>query len=360
MASTKGSSLGTGAAKALIAGASRRGRRISQVRYAKAFYRGLIGTGTARPPSRSEIRRIDDYAQDVLGRRDHRWWLMTYTAFRGEFLEGWLADTFFHDFVLPQVNGPFAGVSAAKTLSRRILRTDAIPDIGYRIAGHWYDADLQPSSAAALSLVASERSSSTVIKRDGSYGGADVVVVETEDLLTHLKTMSGDIVMQPFVENHAFFDRYPSAASATIRITTLRNGEAIDVPASFLRMGNRDDRVVRGRSIAVAIDPRSGALVGEAADERWAKLPTHPESGAPFAGHVIPGFSAARDLVLELHQALPHYAVIGWDVVIDRDGRPVVLEWNADFPGIKFCEAAVGPCFIKYDFQRFKDAPQRS
>jgi hypothetical protein len=71
----------------------------------------------------------------------------------------------------------------------------------------------------------------------------------------------------------------------------------------------------------------------------------------------LPGYARASALVRALHQSLPHLGVIGWDVMIDADAVPWLIEFNTAHPAITVPESTVGPCFLGLGWHELRLQP---
>ena len=81
--------------------------------------------------------------------------------------------------------------------------------------------------------------------------------------------------------------------------------------------------------------------------ENTRKLQALP-SGVSFGGMQIPSFREAVNIVLKAHESMPMLDIIGWDVTIDKDNRPVVIEWNQRNLEIFHSQLTQGPLFGEY------------
>ena len=149
-----------------------------------------------------------------------------------------------------------------------------------------------------------------------------------------------------------------SGSVATVRITTAKETKKgkIDLRAAFLRLGRKDASWVLGKDeIDVAIANDSGELDCFGYDQDWRRWLSHPDTGFSFKNRRIPRFfKEAIEVCLELHNKVPHFTLIGWDVTVDEGENIKILEWNGDVSDIKFSEAATGPCFLGFDWERYK------
>jgi hypothetical protein len=135
---------------------------------------------------------------------------------------------------------------------------------------------------------------------------------------------------------------------------------------AVLRLGTRRSKGVDNfgqGGLAVSVDLETGAL-GEAV-EHYAKTPRvpsnyrcHPDTGAPIAGELLPGWLDARNVALRLMCQLPFLNYVGWDIVL-TDSGPVVLEGN-NYTGVRLAQihsGLLGESRIRAFYQRFGILP---
>lgn len=61
----------------------------------------------------------------------------------------------------------------------------------------------------------------------------------------------------------------------------------------------------------------------------------------------FPSFDKVIDTCLNLHKQLPYMDLVGWDIAIDEDGNPVLIELN-QYPDCEFIQLFNGPMFGEY------------
>jgi len=299
-------------------------------------------------------RRADEYAVGVLGGREYAPWLYVYAAMAGEFRDGWIPDNFFGAVVVPRVNKQLGPLTGLKTLSARILQSEALPDIAYHIGGVFYAKDFSPIRREALAELAASTGTHVFVKADRSAQGRSVAKIASHDLKDVDFGAVGDCVIQSAVEQHEFFEEIVSGATATLRITTVKNAlGVVEARAAFLRLGRRGADRIGDTSVCVSVVDDTGRLdaVGY---YHWRRHKVHPDTGVSFGGALIPQYATAVTTCLDLHARIPHLAVIGWDVAIGKDGAIKILEWNGGHCDIKFSEATVGPCFLGLDWESLR------
>jgi phytoene dehydrogenase-like protein len=96
-----------------------------------------------------------------------------------------------------------------------------------------------------------------------------------------------------------------------------------------------------------------GRLCAWANTVDWQRLPRHPDTGFVFDGATVAGYAAAARACVALHERLPQFGFIGWDVAIDSEGAPQVLEMNIGQPDVKVIEMSVGPSLTALQLERY-------
>src|SRR3954447_22397499 len=98
---------------------------------AKAAYHVIVTQDPARSIGACEQKLIEEYGNDVFGSSNFVPWLQVYSAHRGRFIEGWIPENYFMKVLVPSWT-TYSNIDA-KTIARRILGAECIPDIAYFI-----------------------------------------------------------------------------------------------------------------------------------------------------------------------------------------------------------------------------------
>jgi len=248
--------------------------------------------------------------------------------------------------------GRTRAASDAKTLTRKLLGSERIPDIGYFVNGSWFDTKWQPASPASLiqNLPEDEQ---VVLKADYSERGQAVQLLTRAQFLSPEMRLETDSVLQRKVQQHPFFSELRPESDATVRLVTAYWAKS-DSPRVLYGLVKWDvlgfDHVSR-----IKVDTESGVLVPPLVRTDW-KSQALPDQFNSESALLLPGFQASVDLVLGLHASFPHYQLIGWDLGIDRHAQPWIFEWNADHPAIFTGQVLNGPILAEGKRQSRKKA----
>jgi hypothetical protein len=292
-------------------------------------------------------RQCDEYAQDVLGSKSFSPWLQVYTSFRGEFLEGWIPDNYMGRIIPRVVNGDLRSISLYKTLSKRIIETDLIPDLAYFVNGTWVLLSGEQVSLEEVKTACFKDYPYIFIKQDLSFQGQGVIKLTSKEFdAFDFKAFGNSVIQAPIIQ-HSFLQELSPSAVATIRITTLkRNANPARNILSGLRVGQKGVDVIDSKdSIRVPINLETGEFIGVGITSGWESYSSHPESGLPFSDSAVPYYRKMVECCEKLHDKIPHLQLIAWDVAVTDTGEIKIMEWNTDYPGIIYSEASTGPHF---------------
>jgi hypothetical protein len=215
------------------------------------------------------------------------------------------------------------------------------------LAGTAYDGDPMPVSAWLPDALRSH--GKLVLKQLRGHGGSEVHVAASDGdgftfddepvseaaLCETVADLAGYLVTE-YVDQHAYADElYPHAAN-TIRVLTLWDDETgqLHTPMAVHRIGTDRSRPVDNVStggITAKVDLATGELgpgVQKLFDDGLPWHSVHPDTGARIEGATVPEWDAVRETVETLARANTHVPAIGWDLVVDESGTPVVLEAN--------------------------------
>ena len=293
-------------------------------------------------------RRFNGYSCDL--------WHKAYAAASGRPSVDYVPEDIFYNVFESRLN-PRARKEAYKDKNHYDrLNWSCLPPTIFRIInGRLFDKSYRMIDAdTALAHARSTELTEFVVKpaRD-SGGGSRVAFLDVQGLAAflpaHLKQHSDWIVQQP-VQQHEIMSRLHASCVNTLRIITIRMGADVRVVSAFVRIGSgttRVDNLTAGKSVAVGVE-QDGRLCKYGYDNDLRRCDAHPDHGYGFDSFVIPSFSAAQQTCISLHQGIPDLDLISWDVAIDHQARPIVLEFNIRRQDINTTQVCSGPVLSRY------------
>ena len=170
----------------------------------------------------------------------------------------------------------------------------------------------------------------------------DTEELTVEKMLKVFDEFGCNFVAQQAIRQHPILAELNSSSLNTIRIVSFLFENEVHILSTILRIGGEGSRVdnigAGGYSCAISKDGRLSKLAVNRKSE-WVET---NQNGLRFENVTVPGYDRAVALVKKLHQRLPHFKIIGWDIAIDEAGDPVLIEFNSN-PGQN--QYSCGPTF---------------
>ena len=167
-----------------------------------------------------------------------------------------------------------------------------------------------------------------------------------------------DYLIQAVIRQHADMAVLNPSSINTIRVVTYRNGMEILPVYTVIRIGrkgmNIDNESAGGISAIIKPDGTIGKYAYGAPGVDKVEL---TDTGVRLEGYKVPSFFKALELVQQSHIQLPYFNLIGWDIAIEADGQPVMIELNLN-PDLS--QSANGPAFGEHTEMILKDAMSRA
>lgn len=265
---------------------------------------------------------------------------------------GSIRTSFFHKHF---VNRSYSVAYQNKALLGRLFEGIAQPTtVVRRINGYYFDENYRHITEQEAINICSQwiqKGEELIVKPNASSGGHNINFITHGDGETEIKAIFSKMGISAFVaqvvlHQSAFMSQFNESSVNTIRINTLlHKGEAIPLSA-IIRVGSsgvRVDNYCSGGSL-IGINIETGMC------NDWAMANDHSNHAVLPNGldlrdrQTIPNFDKVKELVIKAHWMIPYIKMISWDIALDENDMPLMIECN--FAGmIQMNEAVSGPMF---------------
>lgn len=241
-----------------------------------------------------------------------------------------------------------------KCLYNRLLNVRQPELVCSRMNGFWYDAaGNMLTEEQALACMMAQPECFLKIARD-SYCGKGVTYFSPETVKDRshieecLKSVgTNDFVVQKALKQSPVTAAFAASSVNSLRVyTLLRKDGSVKVYSIILRLGMGNAKVDNAHSGGICIGV---SLDGQLADKAYSvsgeTFTEHPISHVHFADVKLPNMEKVLDLVAKAHPQLPYFRLVGWDVALDEQNEPVLLEANMAHPGVEVLQLCNGPLF---------------
>ncbi len=241
-------------------------------------------------------------------------------------------DKGFYDTLFPDINRP-----------RTIIKN---------VNGYYYDERYPLTIEEALERCCNLKEA--IIKPTlGGTWGKGVQLLRIEDgLVTNLNCTLKDLfsqykhsfIVQERLQQHEDVARLNPTSLNTIRVLSIRMGIEIVVLYAVVRIGRKGEVVDNETAggIKADINLLTGKIKGPAFGSPKEGLMHATDVGTVLEGYQLPSFKELLDMVKEMHSRLPYFDLVGWDMSIDKNGKPALIEWNR---AAELSQVAHGPAF---------------
>lgn len=159
--------------------------------------------------------------------------------------------------------------------------------------------------------------------------------------------VGSDVIVQHVVEQHSKIAKMHPNSLNTFRIFTLRLSSGVHFLSAFLKFGaDNNDADNTGNGVICGIHEKTYELYDYAYDRKYRKSTVHPSTGMSYKSFgVIPHCNKAIDLCKKAHRNLFYHNFIGWDVSVQSNGEPVIIELNTK-QDVEFYQLIKGKPFL--------------
>ncbi len=180
-----------------------------------------------------------------------------------------------------------------------------------------------------------DRSKTFFVKpRIGSFGKGTKIITINKDtdlntLFTELK--NEDSILEEVIIQHKEMARFNKSSVNTLRVTTLVCADgSVKVVTAVFRVG-RQGKVADNfhhYGLAALIDLDTGIVMTPGVDRDFNRFVLHPDSKVPIVGFTIPNWELVLEVAKKAAMVIPEVRYVGWDICINEDGIPVIIEGN--------------------------------
>ena len=213
--------------------------------------------------------------------------------------------------------------------------------------GYYYFEGRAVSESDAIHLC--RNIGQVVIKPTWSAKGHGIQVVNiidghveaTGQLLDKLfRDYKKNFIIQACIQQHERMSALNPTSVNTMRILSYRSGMEVLIIYAIVRIGHLgsvvDNQSSGGICTTIDKDGRLGKYAfGGYNEDKIEKTDT----GIVLDGYQLPSYDKTIEMVKRLHTNLPYFDIVGWDMAIDENGDPVLIEYNLG-PGLSqtaFC-----------------------
>lgn len=293
--------------------------------------------------TKAQKKEVQDFYVSMIGRKIPLYCHEYFYSRTGVFTKEYVPNNLYHCELVPKANiKSYGSVLGDKNFCDLIFPGENIVhSILKNMNGYYYYEGNPVSEEEAVSLCGDLQK--VVIKPSRESKGKGVQVFSAQNGITDLdgktiaqlfKEYKKNFLIQPWVRQHEKMAALNPTSVNTMRILSYRSGMEVLIIYSVVRIG---------RSGAIIDNQCAGGIsttinnYGQLGKEAFGGYSTDgifkTDTGILLDGYQLPSYDKAIEMVKRLHLKLPFFNIVGWDVAIQEDGEPLLVEFNTN-PGL--------------------------
>lgn len=258
-----------------------------------------------------------------------------------------------HDIYYNVIDPYYNNWKEAKYLDNKCYYEKMFPNIkqpvtiAKRINNLWYLNDDKLASYQEVLKKISLYKEYFLKKAVESEGGSGVFYLKSlNEFKEKIKTIKCDLIIQEPIKQSEIINKLSASSVNTIRVLSLLNSREVKIYSSVIRMGIKGSKTDNASSGGIICGIEiNGNLKDIAFDLRGNKYLCHPETGLKFNEIKIPNYDKILEKVKEIAINIPHFRLVSWDIALDFNNEPVLIEANLCYGGLDFHQLNNGPLF---------------
>ena len=317
----------------------------------------FLENGNIQPIDKALLKDIKNFWRSYLGNHinliDFRWYDV-FNSFEDDkdMVKYYMPDDFYYAFIDEYYSNPqHSAPCDDKNIYDLFFPDVKMPTTLFRKVGPFYLNDQYEilSVEDVLGIIKSHEQ--VIIKQTRfSCGGKGIIFLKSDQpdnvLLSELSSIRGSFICQELVKQHPELNKLNDSSLNTIRIQTLVRNDTVEVLSPLVRVGNKGSRTdnLSSGGMACGIND-DGSLKNRVFDLKLHKYEVSPQ-GYRFSDIRIPNFEKCTQLVSKLALRFPDITrLMSWDLAINEDAEPILIETNLTFSGVNLHQLANGPIY---------------
>ena len=310
-----------------------------------------------RQLTKAQKKEVQDFYMDLIGKKVPLYCHEYFYSRTGHFTKEYVPNNIYHCELVPKANvhrvqSAFGDKNMCDFL---FPGENIVHSILKNMNGYYYYEGKPVSEEEAISLC--QNMEKVIFKPSRKSEGKGILLISVKDGITNVdgknisqlfKEYKRDFLIQDWVRQHKDMAALNPTSVNTIRILSYRSGMEILIIYSVVRIGRMgsvvDNQCAGGISTTINKNGKLGKIAfgGFSTDNI-----DSTDTGIVIDGYQLPSYNKAIAMVKRLHLKLPFFNLVGWDVAIQEDGDPVLIEFNTNPVLI---QSAFKSCMGKYTY----------
>lgn len=287
-------------------------------------------------------KEVQDFYLDMIGKKVPLYCHEYFYSRTGHFTKEYIPNNFYHCELIPRANVSSMMAICDKNLCEILFPGENVARSLLKNINGYYYCDGKPISEEEA-IVKFRNLDEAIIKPSRESQGHGVQLLRVKDGVTNIsgkslsqvfKDYGQDFLIQEKVRQHKDMAALNPTSVNTVRVLSYRSGMEVLIIYSVVRIGRKNAVIDNQCSGGISTTVSKDGLLGEKAFGGYYEdniLTT--DSGITLKDYPVPSFDKVIDMVKRLHLRLPYFNLVGWDMAVQEDSKPILIEFNTN-PGL--------------------------
>ena len=280
------------------------------------------------------------------------YWHKYYTGINGRFHKEYMPYDIFNAIINPRLNQTRQWPALLdKNLSYNLFKEFRQPKcVIQNINGFYFINNDLVEIEEAIKACENLRTKLIIKPTINSGNGRMVNAFNTQGYKTSLEGLSlrqmfkqyrKNFIVQEYLEQSDVLKSLNPSSLNTLRMVSYLNKDGVHILSSVLRVGQKGsvtDNFSSG-GIFCGIN-KNGQLKGTGYDSKANEVSSL--SGVRLNTLRISNFDKVKNMITDMHHVVPYFKIISWDIGINKDNLPFLIEYNTSKQGVDL-QIATGP-----------------
>lgn len=262
----------------------------------------------------------------------------------------YLPDSIYQTYILPILNPKEESVvfSNKGFYSFYFNEVEQPKEIVKNINGNFFYKENRPCSEDEAQSTILNYKLPFIIKPTTETGsGRNIKIIDSLDGQSDVKQLfkqyGKDFVCQEIVSQSEQTARFNPTSLNTFRITTLMLNNHFSVLSSVFRCGRQNSVVDNAGAGGIMVGVSPSGEFHDIGFTLKGNIRKSSDNGIDFKGVQIREVQTIINKVQQLHEKIPFLSIVGWDIALNKNNRPILIEVNLKCPGIFIEQLCTGP-----------------
>jgi len=305
-----------------------------------------------------ENKRVKQYFKSRGYNLKHTDWHAYYRTLNGELHESYIPLGLFKSELSPKLNDKLKWPALLdKNLLYRIFSDfDQPTRVVQNINGFYYKGDKVISKIDAIKWVIQQTKKLIIKPSIESGGGKKVIVFKVQNGVTSYNDLTveqlfllykNDFIIQEFLEQSNAMRLLNPTSLNTLRVISYLNNDGVNILRVAARIGGLDSVIDNFKAGGLLCNVNENGQFGSFGCTNRGNIKEHTFTGVKLSECSVPNFGLVVKMIKSMHVKIPYFKMVSWDIAINKDDKPVLIEYNTYNQGLEV-QIVTGPLFHEF------------